>query len=62
MKKNLTLVQRIKRMKIGQHFHVATKGEQQNACRAAKVLKQAGIIEFDVVTKRDGEQWKVAAI
>lgn len=62
MSKNLSMEHRIKNLKLGEHFHVKTDSERQNANRVAKVLKRAGMIEFDVVTKRDGLTFKVAAI
>ena len=62
MGKELSLAQRIRALKIGQQFTVATEKERQQASRVAKSLKDAGVIQFDVVTKRDGEVFKVAAI
>lgn len=62
MSKNLSMEQRIKKLKPGESFFVDTESERQNANRVAKVLKRAGFIEFDVVTKSDGDRFKVAAI
>ena len=41
---------------------VKTDQERQSVCRIAKTLKDSGAIEFDVVTKKDGSEFKVAAI
>lgn len=62
MKRDLNLAQKVKGLKIGQHFMVATEKERQAASRIAKSLRDAGVIEFSVVTKQEGDQFKVAAI
>ena len=62
MGKQLNLAQRVRVLKIGQHFHVSTEKERQEVCKVAKSLRDAGVIEFNVVTKADGERFKVAAI
>lgn len=62
MSKNLSMEHRIKNLRVGQHFHVSTESERQHANRVAKILKRGGFIEFDVVTKADGDKFKVAAI
>ena len=62
MSKTLNLAAKVRALKIGQHFIVKTEKERQAASRAAKSLRDAGVIDFDVVTKADGETFKVAAI
>lgn len=62
MSKNLSMEHRIKNLRIGEHFHVKTDSERQHANRVAKILKRGGFIPFDVVTKKDAEGFKVAAI
>lgn len=62
MSKDLTLAQKVRGLKAGKPFTVPTEKERQQVCRIAKSLKDAGVIEFDVVTKRDGDVFKVAAI
>lgn len=61
-KHDLKFTLMIKALKIGEHFTVRTEYERQSASRAAKVLKRAGVINFDVVTRRDGKRFKIAAI
>jgi hypothetical protein len=63
MSKQFAIAQRIKAMKLGDSFTVATERERQGASKAAKVLKSAGVIAFDLVTKEteDGK-FKVVAI
>jgi hypothetical protein len=62
MSKDLSLAQKVRSLKVASSFTVATEKERQQVCRVAKSLKDAGVIEFDVVTKRDGDIFKVAAI
>ncbi len=52
----------IKGMQAGEHFFVPTESDRQTANRIAKTLRAAGVIDFDVVTKKAGEKFKVAAI
>lgn len=62
MKPDLNLASKIKNLKLGEHFMVGSEQERQAVCRTAKVLKEAGAIAFDIVTKKDGKKFKVAAI
>ena len=62
MSKELSIARQVRGLKIGQPFTVKTDKERQKVCRIAKALKDAGVITFDVVTKRDGDLFKVAAI
>jgi hypothetical protein len=62
MGKRLAIAQRVRALKVGQSFVVSTEKERQQVCRIAKSLRDAGVIEFDVVTKSDNGKFKVAAI
>jgi len=64
MSKELNLASKVRNLKPGQSFFVADDKERQSVCRIAKNLRDAGVIEFDVVTKwsEDGQNFKVAAI
>lgn len=62
MKQDLNLAQRIRGLKAGKPFTVPTEKDRQSVCRIAKSLKDAGVIEFDVVTRKEGDAFKVAAI
>ncbi len=63
MSKTLNIAQKIKALKVGKHFMVKGETERQIASRAAKSLRDAGVIAFDVVTKADEKgNFKVAAI
>jgi len=64
MTTELTLAQKVRELQVGRHFIVKTNKDRQAACRVAKSLRDAGVIEFEVVTKRiDGtKNFKVAAI
>lgn len=62
MGKQLNLAQRIRALAVGKSFHVDTEKERQEVCKVAKTLRDAGVIEFEVVTKQDGDRFKVAAI
>lgn len=60
--KELTIAQKVRGLKIGKSFTVSTEQDRQRVCRVAKSLKDAGVISFSIVTKRDGDMFKVAAI
>lgn len=50
-------------MKIGQSFKVEDENERQDACRAAKYLRDAGVIAFKIVTSKiEGGGFTVVAI
>lgn len=44
------IARRIRALKVNQSFDVETKNEQAAACHAGRILKQAGSIEFRVIT------------
>lgn len=60
--KSKDLESRIARLKVGEHFFVDTERERQQVCRAAKTLRRVGMLYGDIITKRDGQRFKVAAI
>lgn len=60
MKKELAA--RIRAMKAGDTFTVKTNTERITASKAAKTLKQAGVIEFRLVTFWEGEGFKLVAV
>lgn len=62
MKQDLNLAQKIRALKTNKSFTVVSEKDRQTVCRIAKCLKDAGFIEFDVVTKKEGDAFKVAAI
>lgn len=62
MKQKINIAQKVKDMKVGESFMVQTESERQSVCKIAKCFREAGLITFDVVTKFDGKQFKVAAI
>lgn len=62
MSKQQTFIHQIKALKASKGFVVATESDRQSVCRAAAELKRYGVIDFDVVTKREGNSFKVAAI
>lgn len=62
MSKQMQIAARVKRLEIGKSFFVETETERQEALRSAKVLKKAGAIAFDVVTRTEGNGFKIAAI
>ena len=64
MSKELNLASRVRNLKPGLSFQVDSERERQSVCRIAKNLKDAGVIEFDVVTKWNDEEqkFKVAAL
>jgi hypothetical protein len=63
MNKTLSLARKIRALQIGKPFTVSTEKDRQMVCRVAKALRDAGVIEFMVVTKRmKSGLWKVAVI
>jgi hypothetical protein len=62
MSKQQQFIKQIKALKASKGFTVTTEADRQSVCRAAAELKRYGVIEFDVVTKREGDAFKVAAI
>jgi len=50
-------------MTRGDWFTVHGESERQRACQAAKVLKRAGVIKFDICTRAaEANGFKVTAI
>lgn len=63
MSKEIKLASQVRALKVGKHFIVDSESDRQKASRVAKSLKDAGVIDFDVVTKSCGDgTFKVAAI
>ncbi len=62
MSKETSIANKIRALKASKGFVVTSESQRQNVCRVAKLLKDAGVIEFDVVTKKEGDAFKVAAI
>jgi hypothetical protein len=57
------LALKIKALTVGRSFLVKTVAEREAVCRAAKSLRDAKVINFDIVTKQqDDGTFKVAAI
>ena len=61
-KEQLNVGAKLKALTPGVPFFVQTEYQRQQVIRVAKALKQCGAIEFDVITKKEGNQFKVAAI
>ena len=63
MSKEMQLAQMIRALKPGQNFQVKTESERQKVLRIGKSLKDAGVIAFDIITKKNEDStFKVAAI
>lgn len=62
MSKQNKFIQQIKALKTSKGFTVTSESDRQSVCRAAAELKRYGQIDFDVVTKKEGDAFKVAAI
>ena len=63
MSNKFSLAAKIKALKPGQSFKVVGKSEREMACRIGKNLRDAGAIEFEIVTRCiSGDEFKVAAI
>jgi hypothetical protein len=60
--KDLSIAQRVRALKVGKHFIVPTASARQAALRVGKSLRDAGVIDFRVVTVPDGTGFKIAAI
>jgi hypothetical protein len=63
MSEEMTIGQKIRRLKPAQGFMVYTEEQRQTASRQGKDLKADGAINFTVVTRRvkPGGPWQVAA-
>ncbi len=63
MSNQFAAVKKIKALKPGTYFTVATEQDRQAVSKLAKSLKAGGVIEFDVITKAEPDGgFKVAAI
>ena len=62
MNKRFTLARKIKSMKVGDQFTVDTVNDRQQVANISNALRAAGVIEFQVITRRNGKCWKVVAI
>lgn len=58
----LELVVKLKNLTPGNPFFVKTEYDRQQVTRLAKGMKLGGFIAIDVITKKEGNQFKVAAI
>lgn len=49
-------------LKPGQSFTVETEKERQSVCRMVKILRDAGCLTHQIITKKEDDHFKVAAI
>jgi len=57
-----TISEKIKRLKRGKSFKVTTPDERVQALKSAKTLRDAKVIDFQVITKKTDGGFIVAAI
>ncbi len=62
MSKETNFSDKIKALKASKSFIVTSESDRRQVCRLAKMLKRHGLIEFNVVTRKEGDAFKVAAI
>jgi len=62
MSKQVEMVHKIKRLKPGKFFIVPNATERMLALRTGKFLRDIGEIDFTVVTRENGNGFKVSAI
>lgn len=62
MSKKFNFAQRVRAMKKGDEWTVASEKDRQAVLRAAKVLYQSGIINLKITTFAHGSGFKVVAI
>lgn len=48
----MTLARRIKRLHKGERFSVGNEKERIEACKIIKVLREAGVLTGEVITKK----------
>lgn len=58
---SLEAANRIRALKPGEQFRVKTNKDRVTILKAAKLLRNAGIIEFDVFSKLDNGEFKIVA-
>lgn len=60
---SIQIARKIKGMRRGQSFEVSSPRERHQASINAKILRDTGVIDFTVVTRKDGSgKFIVAAI
>ena len=63
MAKEIELAAKIRKLKPADGFTVPDESQRQKVCRIAKTLKDAGIVSFDVSTrKNEGGGFRVVAL
>lgn len=62
MSKQFSIERKIRDLKLGEFFQVNNEKERQLACRSAKTLRAAGVIDFQIATRKNGTKFKVVAI
>jgi hypothetical protein len=62
MSKDEIFTAKLKKLKAGQCFHVDNESERRTVLRLIKLLTNNGIIDLQIVTREDGDKFKVAAI
>lgn len=60
--KPLSMATRIRAMGKKGEFNVKTKNERKQALTIANLLRQAGAIDYQVVSRKNGKEFKIAAI
>lgn len=60
--KSLSIAAKIRKMKVGDQFIAADKPERESALRHAKTLREAGVIDFQIVTRQQEGSFVVVAI
>lgn len=60
--KNMDLANRIKRLASGERFEISGKRERISACKAIRVLRDAGVLKLDVITRETDEPGKFLVI
>lgn len=55
MKKEIPLAAKVRNMTKGSHFMVVTLAEREHALRVSRILKDAGVIDFNIATRRQAE-------
>lgn len=62
MKEKQPMADKLKRLKRGHSFTVSSEAERQTVCRIVKALRDAGYLPHKIITKKEGDAFKVAAI
>ena len=53
---------KLKGLKPGKSFEVDTESERRTVLRLVKLLTRNGILTQQIITRKDGDKFKVAAI